>query len=241
MANLNSGIYRIENLANRNVYIGSAVNVKRRWGEHTKTLRAGRHRNHHLQNAWTLYGEEAFAFDVLEWTDHERLIAREQFWIDATGAADTGYNINRTAGNRLGMHHSSESRDRIRQKKLGVKATQEAREHMSAAQIGRKATTETKAKLSALRIGFVYTREARIRMSKTRKNRKIGLGESNGRARLNELQVIEMRILYAMNCASTVVLGTVYGVNNTVAGDAVKHRTWNHVPDTFPPIKRGCK
>lgn len=54
-----SGIYRIVNLANDKFYIGSAVNLERRWYMHRNRLNAGKHRNAHLQAAWSKYGEAA--------------------------------------------------------------------------------------------------------------------------------------------------------------------------------------
>lgn len=46
-----AGIYQIRNIVNGKVYIGSAVNIERRWGMHKNRLKAGQHRNIHLQRA----------------------------------------------------------------------------------------------------------------------------------------------------------------------------------------------
>jgi group I intron endonuclease len=54
----NPGIYKITNVTNNKCYIGSAVNVYNRLGDHRKELRKDRHCNKHFQNSWNKYGEE---------------------------------------------------------------------------------------------------------------------------------------------------------------------------------------
>ena len=61
------GIYKIENLINGKIYIGSAsINFIIRWNSHKNELKNNKHPNIHLQNAWNLYGEENFVFEVIE-------------------------------------------------------------------------------------------------------------------------------------------------------------------------------
>lgn len=61
---LNAGIYFIYNNVNGKYYIGSSKNLKRRFATHKSNLRNNSHCNNHLQNAWNLYGEENFTFQV---------------------------------------------------------------------------------------------------------------------------------------------------------------------------------
>ena len=60
------GIYKITNTANGKVYIGSSVDVHGRFNCHRSDLRNNRHGNQHLQNAWNLYGENSFVFEIIE-------------------------------------------------------------------------------------------------------------------------------------------------------------------------------
>ena len=76
------GIYIIRHIESGKVYVGSASNISKRWHRHRKDLRLGRHPNKHLQAAWTMYGEDAFVFEILELTGE--FDAREQYWIDKT-------------------------------------------------------------------------------------------------------------------------------------------------------------
>lgn len=59
------GIYTITNNQTGTVYVGQAVNIRRRWESHRHYLTNGNHRNCYLQRAWTKYGPEAFEFNVV--------------------------------------------------------------------------------------------------------------------------------------------------------------------------------
>ena len=77
------GIYKIRNLINNKIYVGSTKNIKARWAKHKALLRHNKHQNTHLQNAWNKYGEGAFVFEVIEECRIENLISREQFFINS--------------------------------------------------------------------------------------------------------------------------------------------------------------
>ena len=77
------GIYIILNTSNTHCYIGSTRNLYERRRAHFKALKAGKHYNAHLQNAYNLYGLDAFTFDVIEYLEDESiLLQREQYYID---------------------------------------------------------------------------------------------------------------------------------------------------------------
>jgi len=94
-----SGIYKITNVETHRFYIGSSKNIDGRWVEHRRNLNDGCHVNQKLQNAWNLYGEGKFRFDVIELVDLGQLIIREQFYLDTFKPylRDVGYNICSTA------------------------------------------------------------------------------------------------------------------------------------------------
>lgn len=107
---IDSGIYKIINTVNGQLYVGSAVSLRRRRHQHFTSLRRGRHKNPHLQAAFNKYGESAFVFTVIEIVENkEDLIAREQFFIDDLNPE---YNIHRIAGSSLGVKHTAETRAR---------------------------------------------------------------------------------------------------------------------------------
>lgn len=108
-----SGVYAILNVTNGKVYVGSAVDIKRRWIRHVHRLRLGTHTNPILQAAWDKHGEANFDFVVLEEVpDHIWLMIREQLWLNEVQPhqRENGYNILPTAESRLGHTESAETR-----------------------------------------------------------------------------------------------------------------------------------
>jgi hypothetical protein len=68
-------------------YIGSTIDLKRRWRRHRNDLARGVHHSQYLQNLWNKYGQSAFVFKVLEEVqDPTTLLDAEARWIDQLGA-----------------------------------------------------------------------------------------------------------------------------------------------------------
>ena len=128
------GIYSITNTKNGKRYIGSSVNIEKRWGDHVSNLRAKKHHSRHLQLAWNKYGEQVFRFELVAACDRGELIDQEQFWIDAFQTADGrhGYNIRWKADSNLGVEISAESRAKLSVSLRKAFSTPEARAKMSA-------------------------------------------------------------------------------------------------------------
>ena len=82
------GIYKIYCIPENRYYIGSSINIKRRWSEHRRELNRQEHRNIYLQLDWDCYGDDSFEFAIIEET--ENLINREQYWINIF---ENNYNI----------------------------------------------------------------------------------------------------------------------------------------------------
>ena len=59
-------IYKITNLVNGKIYVGSSKNAIRRMKAHVYKLNLGIHPNKPLQASWILHGEDAFVFSILE-------------------------------------------------------------------------------------------------------------------------------------------------------------------------------
>lgn len=132
-----SGIYKIVHKESGKQYIGSAVDMYRRRVYHLVDLRKNKHRSQKLQRAWNKYGENAFEFFTILHCDKEDLIAYEQFCLDLYGAVAIGYNNSPTAGSSLGVKHTDETRERMRQANLGKKLSPE---HISKMKKTRKET-----------------------------------------------------------------------------------------------------
>ena len=158
-----SGIYVIENTINRNRYVGSAVSLRTRRNYHFQALRNGMHDNGHLQNAFNLYGEDAFEFKPILICEKFELLRYEQ---DMINALVPEYNICKMAGSCLGRKDSPESRGKKSWAKLGKKKSTETRAKMSRASFGRKMSPKTREKLSQAHLGSRHSAESREKMSR---------------------------------------------------------------------------
>ena len=78
------GVYRILNIENGRVYIGSTGCFYKRANGHYHNLANNRHLNKFLQNDWNKCGPEAFVFEVIEVVsgEKEQRLLREQVFID---------------------------------------------------------------------------------------------------------------------------------------------------------------
>lgn len=102
-----SGIYRIKNLKTNKIYIGSSKNLHKRKIQHLYGLRNNCHGNNKLQNSWNKYGEESFVFEVIEECEVEKLIEREQHWVDEL---NPHFNIRiECVATRLGVKRSKQT------------------------------------------------------------------------------------------------------------------------------------
>ena len=194
---MKAGIYWIINKGNAKMYVGSAVNIQRRFADHRKLLHAKKHHSAKLQNAWNKYGADAFEFKVVEEVeDVALLVEREQFWLDFTKAATAGYNVAPRAFSLLGFKHSPESIAKCRAARLGKKMSPETAEALRKANTGRKLSPEHVAKLAlsatgrrwtpgqaakvvAAHLGAKRSQETRRKISEAMKGNQSFLGKSH--------------------------------------------------------------
>ena len=135
-----AGIYKITNLITNLFYIGHAKDIELRWKSHESTLNRNIHDNSYLQAAWNKYGAENFEFVAIEGVeDLDKLIEREQYWINLTQCykRHIGYNLNINASGVLGLKWSKSSREKLSLAKKGFKASAETRAKMSVVQKAR--------------------------------------------------------------------------------------------------------
>jgi group I intron endonuclease len=178
-----SGIYVIMNTINGHRYVGSAMNLLRRYDQHCQSLRAGTHCNSHLQSAFRKYCEGAFQFEVLEECEITRLIEREQWWLDV---AQPEYNLSPTAGSPLGVKHTAETRAKFSAARKGKPFSAEHKANLAATMkgnkrnLGKKQTPETRAKHAASmmgnrhNVGRKHTAEAKANMSVAQRGKRLG-------------------------------------------------------------------
>ena len=90
------GIYKITNQETGECYIGQAVDVRKRWYEHSKfMLQIDAPRNNQLYAAAAEYGLDSFSFELLLECKPEELNAKEKYFIELYNSDAIGYNGNK--------------------------------------------------------------------------------------------------------------------------------------------------
>ena len=108
---MNAGVYEIVNKNNGLRYVGSTINFEARWKAHVGELNRGVHHSPWLQHGWSKHGQEAFDFNKLLVCGPGNVLVYEQLMLDNTEPA---YNACKMAGNRLGVGHNHEARNKIK-------------------------------------------------------------------------------------------------------------------------------
>jgi len=165
------GIYKIICFSTGKIYIGSTQNLKKRWNEHRRKLRAGNHQNVYLQRAWNKHGENAFVFEVIELVTPWSLLDREQYWLDTVQPYDRkiGFNIAHHADTPV---RTPEIIEKLRTASSGKSMSTETREKLRIINTGKHHTTESRAKMSSARMGISYSEETRNKMSAAKRGKK---------------------------------------------------------------------
>lgn len=133
-----AGVYQIFNIETNKRYIGSSIDVERRLKEHKRNLKANRHRNQHLQNAWNKY-EEYLIFEPLEYCEPDQCLKLEQQYIEYYNSANRefGYNID-TQAVSAGKHLSEETKQKLSAVHKGKTISSETIEKVRRANLGKK-------------------------------------------------------------------------------------------------------
>jgi group I intron endonuclease len=159
-----SAIYAIVNNVTRDMYVGSAVAVNRRWSAHRNLLSKQCHYNTRLQRAYNKYGADTFDWEIIQFVDDKtNLISREQFWIDFFKPT---YNGRPIANSPLGTKASIETRAKMSAsaKKRGF--SEEHKKNISLAKKGVSTVTDAQRKLLSERARTrVFSAEERAKIS----------------------------------------------------------------------------
>lgn len=143
---LKTGVYLITHRRTGRRYVGSAVDLRKRWKEHRRGLDSGKHHSRFLQRQWAKDGAEAFEFTVALYCDRENLLMYEQALIDFYRPE---FNTAPTAGSQLGYRHSDDARRRM----------SAARRKDFSPMTGRRHSEETKRRISLAKTGVRQARE----------------------------------------------------------------------------------
>lgn len=231
-----SAIYRILNKTTNKYYIGSAVNVKRRWYKHRLLLSANKHGNPYLQNAWNKYGEESFIFEVLEYVLQGSLsksefrvplLAREQYYKDLYKSYDRkyGYDICKVAGSRLGTRHSDETKKKLSlirlEKYTGKNHPMYGKHHSNETKMKQKIASQG----NKYATGYIRSPETRLKDSIAKKG--ITWSKERRLKRLNYSAVFinQIRKEYEKNKITFAKLSERFSVSKSFAWNVIKGKT----------------
>lgn len=162
-----AGVYRWVNKVNGNTYIGSSVNLARRLRTYFDfsylSVRVQKTKSR-VYSAILKHGYANFQLEILEYSTKENVISREQYYIDFFKPQ---YNLNSTAGSRLGSNHSEETKRTMSNFFQGRKLTEETKNLLSLANkginnpnFGNIHSAETKALISLARLGKSFLSES---------------------------------------------------------------------------------
>lgn len=245
------GIYAITHKATGRAYIGSAVDIDARWRTHRSDLRLNRHYSHWLQAAWNKYGEEAFELVIIEAVPElEKLVLREQGWIDIYRAAKLAYNLRPIANSNLGTKRTKETCQKISKKLKGNRNGVGSRSNAKLSDeealdiLGRYAGGERYESIHKGYPSVSLDTVQRLVLRKTyhllkvppaieaglAKFRKISKSGSRcGKSKLTESDLPTIREMIAKNVPLPII-ASIYGLT-TAAIRAIRNRkVWGHVP-----------
>lgn len=230
----NTGIYKITNLTNGNIYVGSAASksgFKGRWGCHICGLNKNKHHARHLQSAWNKYGSTNFRFEIIELVeDLNNIIEREQFYIDSLKPI---YNTCQIAGSSLGVKCNEEVRRKISISMKGKMAgkrnpmykTNSYNKWLDKFGVveANKLNILKSERLSKSHTNKIQTDETKKKISSANK------GENSGVAKLTQLEADEIRVFQKNNTnINFSKLGKMYNVGGWVIYSIIKNISYKN-------------
>jgi group I intron endonuclease len=170
-----SGIYRWTNIHTKESYIGSAVDLSKRFNAYysSKNIEEVLSRSEsRILRAIQTHGYSNFSIEILEYCDSTETIIREQYYLDLLCPE---YNLMQTAGSSLGRTLSEETKTKISNSLKGSFASEETKLKMSESRKGKVFSVETRLKLSEKRkgkeglfLGKLHSEETKLKMSESR-------------------------------------------------------------------------
>lgn len=162
-----SGIYRWTNNITGASYVGSSVDLAKRLSQYFSTVYLNKELTNgksKIYSALLKYGYSSFILEILEYCDRIDVIKREQYYIDLLKPE---YNLDPTAGSRLGSLHDEEARAKMRAAHVGRELSVSQKEHLAkliATNVGRKHEEATKIKQSVAALGREVSVETRAKL-----------------------------------------------------------------------------
>lgn len=173
-------IYRIYSKSHPDrEYYGSATDFNKRKYQHFRSLQLQQHCNNRLQNHYNKYYEDDLIMEIVEVvplpipydleTHKKNILLREQYYLDTNQCF---FNICKTAGSKMGVPVSNETRKKLSLKNKGQKRSEDFRRRASEINkgnkiwLGRNHSMDSRQKISQVQIGKTLSEEHRKNISK---------------------------------------------------------------------------
>jgi group I intron endonuclease len=175
-----AGIYQIRSKINSGrIYIGSAINIHRRWLRHLIDLKHNQHHSIKFQRHFNKYGEADLQFSILLGCNKEDLLKVEQYFLDSYKPY---FNNCLIAGNCLGVKQSSETCKKKSEAHKGKARSEDVKRKISETKKGHKVSEKTRREISLKLTGKNLSEETKHKISLASKgkphsfehNRKMG-------------------------------------------------------------------
>lgn len=238
------GVYKILCTGNGRCYIGSSVNIKKRWGRHVDDLKQNKHHCAYLQRSWNKYGEGAFTFNLLCCVlDVKHLLNVEQYFIDRTPAL---LNSLQVAGSSLGVKWSEEQKTAQSKRMMGRTIPKEVRAKMGSVGAKHHSTflkdADVIAIIERVRAGESQSRIAgEFGLSRTTINDMVKRRSwvhlcippvtnvhNKTSSKLTALQVKSIKVLFTEG-KTTTEIAKQFSVSFSTIADIRKNRTWQKI------------
>jgi hypothetical protein len=105
-----SGVYLIRNLNNKKFYVGSSIDIGRRFKEYFNISHLLRRDKLPICAALSKYGYSQFSVEIMEYCNISIVIEREQYYLNLLKPQ---YNILKIAGSLKGFLHSEETKNKL--------------------------------------------------------------------------------------------------------------------------------
>ena len=214
----NSGCYMITNKINGKIYIGSSVNLYKRFSRHRKDLEKNKHRNKYFQSAYNKHGVDAFEYKIIIYCDKKDCLFFEQRFLDAYwDNCKNCYNISKDA--------EAPMTDR--------KASNETKTKMSISQKGKIKSTAHKISISISQSGekgYWFGKHGRLHTNYGRKHTTETIakvsGENHHSTKLIWKQIREIRTEYALGNITQKNLAKKYKVAQQTVCKIINNLLW---------------
>lgn len=140
---IKTGIYIIRNKIDERCYIGSTIDVDKRWKRHVRDLVNKKHHSIHLQRFVDKYSIKYIYFEIIEECKKNELLIQEQKYLELLNCS---FNTCKIAGSCIGIQKSEDFKKKIsiltkgiNNPTYGLERTQEWRDKIRDANIGQKA------------------------------------------------------------------------------------------------------